>query len=319
MKLVTFRQAGIHRVGSVFGDRVVDLHEACAAMFREQGKVRYRQLAEAYVPADMIGLLEGGAESLEAAERAAEFALARPETDDGRRLVYRLGEVRLEAPIPKPEKIICVGHNYREHILEMKREIPQYPVIFAKFPNTVRGPEDDIPFPAATAELDYEAEFAFVIGKKATGVRREDALAYVAGYTIANDVSCRDLQRRTIQWLQGKTVDGTLPTGPWLVTADEIPDPSGLGIELRVNGELRQKSNTANLVFDVPYLVEFLSGLMTLQPGDLVCTGTPGGVGAAMNPPVFLKPGDVVRIDIERIGTLENRVTSASGEGGDRT
>lgn len=165
--------------------------------------------------------------------------------------------MKIEAPVPAPGKMICVGHNYREHILEMKRELPPHPVVFAKFANTVVGPQDDIPFHPISEQLDYEAEFAFVIGQRARNVSQDEALKYVAGYTIVNDVTYRDLQRRTLQWLQGKAVDGSAPMGPWLVTADELADPSGLDIVLTVNGEERQRSNTANLVFSVPYLVEF--------------------------------------------------------------
>ncbi|GAA3312524.1 hypothetical protein GCM10020331_000480 [Ectobacillus funiculus] len=196
--------------------------------------------------------------------------------------------------------------------MEMKRELPPYPVIFAKFANTVIGPQDDIPFFPISEQLDYEAEFAFVIGKRARNVSQEEALDYVAGYTIVNDVTYRDLQRRTIQWLQGKkTVEGSAPMGPWLVTADELQDPAGLEVVLTVNGEERQRSNTANLVFSVQYLVKFLSSLMTLEPGDIILTGTPGGVGVARDPQVFLKRrGRCQNKKIDQIGTLENRVTS---------
>jgi acylpyruvate hydrolase len=197
----------------------------------------------------------------------------------------------------------------------MNREEPKVPVIFAKFANAVIGPQDEIPLPPVTEKLDYEAEFAFVIGKRAKNISREKALDYVAGYTIVNDVSARDLQRRTVQWLQGKTLDGSAPMGPCLVTKDEIPDPHNLEIVLWVNGEERQRSNTRNLIFNVPRLVEFLSELMTLEPGDVVCTGTPGGVGFARKPPVFLQDGDVVRIEVEKIGVLENRVRAVGKEG----
>jgi acylpyruvate hydrolase len=255
----------------------------------------------------MNGFLQGGKESMELAKNTIEFALNTRE-DKGRKLVFALNDVKVEAPVPQPGKMICVGHNYREHILEMKREIPPFPVVFAKFANTVIGPEDDIPFFPVSEQLDYEAEFAFVIGKRARNVSQEDALDYVAGYTIVNDVTYRDIQRRTLQWLQGKTVEGSAPMGPWLVTTDELTDPSGLEVVLTVNGEERQHTNTANLVFTVPYLVEFLSNLMTLEPGDVILTGTPGGVGVAMDPQTFLKDGDVVKIAINKIGTLENKV-----------
>ena len=239
------------------------------------------------------------------AKEAVAYALTNKSAGN---LVFDVNEVKIEAPVPAPGKIICVGHNYREHILEMKRELPPYPVVFAKFANAVIGPQDDIPFFPISEQLDYEAEFAFVIGKRARNVPQENALDYVAGYTIVNDVTYRDIQRRTLQWLQGKAVDGSAPMGPWMVTADELTDPSGLEIVLTVNGEERQRSNTANLVFSVQYLVEFLSGLMTLEPGDVILTGTPGGVGVARQPQVFLKDGDIVRIEVDEVGALENKV-----------
>ncbi|NNV06399.1 fumarylacetoacetate hydrolase family protein [Geobacillus sp. C56-T2] len=303
MKIINYRLGDAVRAGCIVEDKVIDLHQAYVARLKADGHPRAEQLAAALVPTDTIGLLEGGEKSLEEAQKAVEFALAHGLTIDR-------AHVKMEAPVLKPNKIICVGHNYREHILEMKRELPEYPVIFAKFSNAIIGPEDDIPLPPITSQLDYEAEFAFVIGKRARNVKQADALEYVAGYTIVNDVTARDLQRRTIQWLQGKTLDGSAPMGPWLVTKDEIPDPHSLEISLTVNGEERQRSNTKNLVFNVHYLVEFLSHIMTLEPGDVICTGTPGGVGVARNPQVFLQHGDIVRIEVENIGVLENRVAA---------
>lgn len=306
MKLITFTQNGVQRIGALEGSKVIDLHAAFRALLQFEGKLRAGQIADAYIPAgDMNGFLQGGEESMEFAKQAIEFALNNVSAIP---LVFEKNEVKIGAAITAPGKMICVGHNYREHILEMKREIPEYPVVFAKFANTVIGPEDDIPFYPISKDLDYEAEFAFVIGKRARNVSQADALDYVAGYTIVNDVTYRDIQRRTIQWMQGKSVDGTAPMGPYLITADELADPSGLEIVLTVNGEERQRSNTRNLVFSVQYLVEFLSNLMTLEPGDVILTGTPGGVGVAMNPPVFLKDGDIVRIEVDKIGALENKV-----------
>lgn len=310
MKLVTFTHQGFTRIGALLEqtNKVVDLNYAYQALLKDQGKYRYEKIAEAYIPANMTEFLQGGKESLSIAEEAVQYVLTN-ENVFNHELIHDFDDVKIEAPVPGPGKMICVGHNFRDHILEMGRDLPANPVLFAKFANTVIGPQDDIPFYPISEQLDYEAEFAFVIGKKARNVSREEALDYVAGYTIVNDVTYRDIQRRTLQWLQGKTVEGSAPMGPWLVTTDELNNPSGLEMVLTVNGEERQKANTDNLVFDVEHLVEFLSNLMTLEPGDVILTGTPGGVGFARNPQTFLKDGDVVRIEIDRIGVLENRVS----------
>jgi acylpyruvate hydrolase len=308
MKLVSYRYEDEVRGGCVVGDEVIDLNRAYQLLLQETGKTRVVERALALVPADNVALLEGGEESLALAKEAVDFVLANREKLPVDRVIFNRSAVKLEAPVLKPSKILCVGHNYREHILEMGREIPKVPVIFAKFNNTIIGPEDDIPLHPVTNQLDYEAEFAFVIGKKARYVSEEEGLDYVAGYTIANDVSARDLQMRTLQWLQGKTLDGSCPMGPWLVTKEDIPDPHQLEISLKVNGEERQRSNTKNLVFNVNRLVSFLSEILTLEPGDVILTGTPGGVGVARDPKVFLQDGDVVTIEVDQIGTLENRV-----------
>lgn len=314
MKLVTFSREGFSRIGTLLteSNQVVDLNYSYQAQLQSEGKYRYKEIAEAFVPAKMEAFLQGGEESRELAKKAVEYALENTAAF-AHKLVYNKEEVKVEAPVLNPGKMICVGHNYREHILEMGREIPENPVVFAKFANTIVGPEDDIPYYPISEQLDYEAEFAFVIGKQARNVSEEDALDYVAGYTIANDVTYRDIQRRTLQWLQGKSVEGSAPMGPWLVTTDEITDPSGLEIVLTVNGEERQRSNTKNLVFTVQKLVAFLSNLMTLEPGDIILTGTPGGVGVAREPQVFLKDGDVVKVEIDRIGALENKVALQEG------
>lgn len=311
MKLITYSQSGFSRVGALIAEnnQVVDLNYAYQAQMQAAGKYRYEQIAEAFVPAEMTAFLQGGKETIELAKEAINFAYEN-EGCFKHKLIYSLDEVKVEAPVPAPGKMICVGHNYREHILEMGREIPEYPVIFAKFANTIIGPQDDIPFFPLSEQLDYEAEFAFVIGKQARNVSEEEALDYVAGYTIVNDVTYRDLQRRTLQWLQGKTVEGSAPMGPWLVTSDELTDPSGLEMVLTVNGEERQRTNTANQVFTTQKLVAFLSSIMTLEPGDVILTGTPGGVGVARNPQVWLKDGDVIRIEIDKIGVLENKVSA---------
>ena len=248
MKLITFTREGISTIGAIVNEEVVDLHIAYRTLLQQEGKIRAQEIADAFVPADMTGFLQGGKETIELAKKAVDFALTNKQVGDIK-LVHALNTVKVGAPVPKPGKIFAVGHNYKEHILEMGRQLPSHPVLFAKFGNTVIGPEDDIPFYPVSDQLDYEAEFAFVIGKRAKNVSEEDALDYVAGYAVANDVTYRDIQRRTLQWLQGKTVDGSLPMGPWLITADEIADPQTLEMVLTVNGEERQRTNTANQVF----------------------------------------------------------------------
>jgi acylpyruvate hydrolase len=225
---------------------------------------------------------------------------------------YDLRDVKLLAPIPRPPKLICVGLNYRDHAAETNLEIPKVPTIFNKFPNVVIGPGDNIVLPRVSDRPDYEAEFAFVIGRGGRYIPAARAMEHVFGYTIVNDVSARDYQMATSQWLMGKTFDTFAPMGPWIVTADEIPDPHSLDIWLEINGERLQSSNTRELIFKIPELIEFISRVVTLETGDVVITGTPAGVGFARKPPRYLKPGDRVSITVERIGTLTNSVIAES-------
>jgi 2-keto-4-pentenoate hydratase/2-oxohepta-3-ene-1,7-dioic acid hydratase in catechol pathway len=219
-----------------------------------------------------------------------------------------LTDVRLLAPVPRPGKIICVGLNYRDHARETGQKLPTEPVLFPKFANSVVGPGADVLVPPEAEKIDYEAELAVVVGRRATAVPVDDALDHVAGYACANDVSSRSLQFRSAQWLLGKAIDTFLPLGPWLVTADEVPDPQALGIRCLVNDEVRQSSSTGEMVFGVAELVSFISRTITLEPGDLVVTGTPSGVGMAADPPRFLRPGDRMRVEIDGLGELENTV-----------
>jgi acylpyruvate hydrolase len=213
-------------------------------------------------------------------------------------------------PLPDPSKIICLGRNYRAHAEEQAKPLPERPMLFPKLPSALIGQGAPIPLPDPTIEdrVDYEAELAVVIGRRARNVSEAEALEAVAGYTILNDVSGRRTQRAEKQWLRAKGFDGFAPCGPWIVTADEIPDPQALAIECRVNGELRQSSDTGKMIFPVTFLIAHLSATMTLEPGDIISTGTPGGVGEHRDPPVFLKDGDVVTCSIEGIGSLENPV-----------
>ena len=223
-----------------------------------------------------------------------------------------LSEVRLLAPVPRPGKIICVGLNYRDHAKETGQAIPTEPVLFSKFANSVVGPGADVVVPPEAEKVDYEAELAVVIGRRASRVAAADALDHVAGYTCANDVSSRSLQFLSDQWLLGKAIDTFLPLGPYLVTPDEVPDPQALGIRCLVNDELLQDSNTGQMVFGVAELISYASRTITLEPGDLLATGTPSGVGDAADPPRYLRPGDRMRVEIDGLGQLDNTVRAGS-------
>jgi 2-keto-4-pentenoate hydratase/2-oxohepta-3-ene-1,7-dioic acid hydratase in catechol pathway len=217
-------------------------------------------------------------------------------------------DVSLKAPILHPEKLIGIGLNYRDHAEEAKIEIPKSPLLFGIYANAIVGPDDPIVIPPETQKVDYEAELAVVIGSRAHRVSQDNALKAVAGYTIVNDVSARDMQFGDKQWTRGKSIDTFAPMGPCLVTRSELGGADSLGIELRLNGRTLQKSNTRNLIFNAAALVSHISQTMTLEPGDVISTGTPSGVGYVRNPPIFLKQGDVVEIEIEGIGVLRNPV-----------
>lgn len=222
--------------------------------------------------------------------------------------------VRLLAPVPRPGKLIAIGLNYRDHAAESNMPIPEKPVVFSKFTTSVIGPNEPVVLPETSEKVDYEAELAVVIGRRAKRVARERALEFVLGYTIINDVSARDFQFADGQWQRGKSCDTFAPMGVYIATTDEIPDPHQLWIKLRLNGQTMQDSNTRQLIFGIPELVSFLSETITLEPGDVIATGTPPGVGFARKPPVFLKPGDQMEIEIQGLGTLANPVVAASEE-----
>lgn len=219
-----------------------------------------------------------------------------------------LADVRLLAPVARPPKFFAVGLNYADHAEEAGLEKPEYPVVFTKLSSCVAGPHDDVHRPLVSDQLDYEGELGFVIGRRCRHVSHDAARDAIAGYLVVNDVSVRDWQTRTPQWTLGKSFDTHGPIGPWIVTPDEVGDPHALGIRTYVNGELRQESNTRHLIFDCYRLVAYLSTVCTLEPGDVVATGTPSGVGLLMDPPRLLQAGDVVRVEIDRIGAIENRV-----------
>ena len=231
---------------------------------------------------------------------------------ESRGWLVRSEEAYWYAPVPRPGKLICIGLNYRDHAAESNLPIPREPVVFSKFPTAVIAPGEPVVLPGGSTQVDYEAELAVVIGKRAKGVSQAQALDYVLGYTCLNDVSARDFQFADGQWQRGKSCDTFAPMGPTIVTADALPDPHSLPIKLVLNGTAMQDSNTNQLIFGVPELIEFLSRTITLEPGDVIATGTPSGVGFARKPPVYLKASDEMIVDIEGIGRLNNPVMAAA-------
>lgn len=302
MRFLTFRREGAAFLGAAIGDDVLDLPGAAAAM----------DIAGWPPDLDLRAFLGMGESALDKARRtiaAVEREIAAGRTGQlvAQGLLHPLDGLKLMAPVPSPSKVIAIGLNYRDHAREQGAPIPDRPIIFAKFPTSVIGPGDTITWdPALTQQVDYEAELAVVMGKTARNVREQDAYSFVAGYTCGNDVSARDLQFGDRQWVRGKSLDTFCPLGPALVTPDEIADPHALAIRALLNGEVMQESRTSEMIFGVPELIAFASRAFTLLPGDVILTGTPHGVGVFRKPPVFLKDGDRVAIEIEKIGRLEN-------------
>lgn len=288
MKLVTFNYFGGSRLGAIEHDDVLDLTETLG----------YTDVL-AYIRA------EGG--DLAKAQRAAKAPhLTR----------HSLGGIRLAAPLPEPSKVIAIGLNYMDHCREQNVPVPKQPVVFAKFPTSIVGPNDDLVWdPALTAQVDLEVELGVVIGRKARRVSQADAPQYIFGYTVVNDLSARDLQFGDKQWVRGKSLDTFCPTGPCVVSADEMGDPQALHLRSAINGEVMQDSSTSEMIFGVNYLVSYLSQAFTLLPGDLIATGTPNGVGVFRDPQVFLKDGDLVEVEVQGIGRLSNMVRFATGIG----
>jgi 2-keto-4-pentenoate hydratase/2-oxohepta-3-ene-1,7-dioic acid hydratase in catechol pathway len=292
MKFVSAVQKGDSFIGMVKDDAVVNVSALAASVGKE-------------IPGTLLEAIEQGEEFTSTVHdlvnqvKAADFT-------------YTLEEVQLLAPIPRPSKnVFCIGKNYRDHAIEMGSEadIPENIMVFSKAPTAVIGHGEGIPSHSkVTDQLDYEGELAVVIGKTGTGITKEEAMDYVFGYTIINDITARDLQQKHKQFLLGKSLDGTCPMGPWIVHHSNIPNPESLMIETKVNGEVRQKGNTSDFIFDIRTTIAELSKGMTLEAGDIIATGTPAGVGKGMKPPVFLKAGDTIEITIEGIGTLRNEI-----------
>ena len=293
MKLVTYQTNGQAQLGAISNDQIIDLGQAYRAMAGHDS---------ASFPDDMIALLKEADEGLAKAQAAIDFA----EANGG--FSQSLEQVTFLPPVVKPGKVIALGRNYAAHAKEGGAQPPKYPMLFHKTATSLLGAGGTIVIPPVTKRVDYEAELAVIIGRTCKQVSEEEALDYVAGYAAANDVSARDLQRRTSQFSAGKMVDTFGPLGPALVTRDEVPDPQNLRIQTRLNGQVMQDSNTKMMIFSVAFTISYISQITTLEVGDVILTGTPEGVGFARKPPVYLKEGDVVTIEVEGVGTLSNSV-----------
>ena len=283
------------RLGCVFGDTYFDITKAIGDDLLEFPRVVFT-IEEVLQVREGLSLLEDQLGNLERASSGIQSYL------------FAESEATFRAPITHPQKLIGIGLNYKDHVEEIKGQTPRQPLLFGMYANAIIGPHESIIIPPMSKQVDYEAELGVVIGRRARHVSRQDALEYIAGYTIVHDVSARDLQFSDGQWIRAKSFDTFAPMGPYLVTKSTLADGDGLAIELRLNGKTMQKSNTRNLIFKVPDLVSYISEIMTLEVGDVIATGTPGGVGFVRNPQVFMKPGDVVEIEIEGIGVLRNPV-----------
>jgi 2-keto-4-pentenoate hydratase/2-oxohepta-3-ene-1,7-dioic acid hydratase in catechol pathway len=313
MRLVTFKTDGSHaHIGVVRGNRIVDL-----TLWLSRGNA-----AGQHEHIDMVDFIAGGAGSLSEASRALEASDGDLEAAGA---LVSLQEQNLLAPIPRPRKnVMCMGRNYQEHTAESMRAFnegnapvqrPAYPNIFTKATTSVNSPFGDIPYdPALTEQLDWEVELALVIGVQGKDIPSERGIEHIFGYMILNDISARDIQQRHGgQYFKGKSLDGACPIGPWIVTRDEIANPDDLGLELRINGVTKQHDRTSSMLFSVGEIIEQISHGMTLEPGDIIATGTPAGIGMGRTPPEYLRPGDVMECEIEKIGVMRNKVVQTRG------
>ncbi len=316
MRLVTYQHEGQTRTGALVGESVVDLNRAYRAALRHLGNTNELAVADLRLPVDMVALLNGGEAALSAAGRAVAFVQERLTAGDttpgSQGILYPRGYITLLSPVVRPGKVVCLGLNYRDHAEESGMAVPEYPILFHKVATSLVGHGQPVVLPRVSEKVDYEGELAVIIGKRGKYIAESDALAFVAGYAAANDVSARDLQFRTGQWTTGKMLDTFGPLGPALVTKDEVPDPDALRIKTILNGEIMQDSNTSQMIFHVPFIIHYISQLVTLEPGDVIMTGTPPWVGQSRTPPVFLRAGDSVTIEIEHLGALTNPLIDES-------
>ncbi len=314
MRLVTYQLREEPRLGAQLHSWIVDLNQAYRAWLRHNGDTDKLVSADVLVPAEMVNLLRGGKNSLKEAHKALDFIRQQVSSDNGHpdltEMVIPINEVTLLPPVTRPGKLICIGLNYPSLTRRQTQESPEYPVLFLKVTSSLIGNHQPIVIPKISQQVVYEGELAVVIGGTGKNVDKNEALSYVAGYTIANDVGALDLERRTSQWTTGKLSDTFCPMGPAVVTRDEVPDPNALRITTTLNGEIVQDGNSVDMIFNIPYLVSYLSELTTLEPGDVILSGSPKGIGKLPVSRIPMKPGDTVSIEIEGLGVLTNPVVA---------
>jgi acylpyruvate hydrolase len=310
MRLVAFSRRGQVALGALFREGVVDLERAYRAALLHHGDLDELAVAERRVPSDLQELLHGGTESLAAARRTLSYLAGGDLEGHGDDVFHSLADVDFLPPVRRPGKVVCVGLNYHSHLAEIGEPVPEYPILFTKPASALVGHRQSIVLPRISEQVDYEGELAVVIGRRGKYISEKEALSYVAGYTCANDVSAHDIEFRTSQWTSGKMLDTFCPLGPALVTRDVVRDPGSLRIQTILNGETVQDACTSDMIFPVHFLISYISSLATLEPGDVILTGTPAGIGCNQNPQVFLQAGDRVSVQIEGLGTLSNPVVA---------
>jgi 2-keto-4-pentenoate hydratase/2-oxohepta-3-ene-1,7-dioic acid hydratase in catechol pathway len=315
LRLVTFEFDGQKRIGELEDNVVVDLNNANELYHSELAD--WTKSASRIFPQTMIDFLERGEDVKNYTSKLVEHVrgFLRGSSERllrSKRVILNVSHVHVLPPVPVPPKIVCLGLNYRDHAEEAHAPVPDRPILFSKPSTAMAGPDDFVVYPKVSGQVDYEIELAVIIGKKGRDIPESSAFKHIGGYTIFNDISARDIQFADKQWFRGKSFDTFAPTGPYLVLSEQVADPHRLKMELRVNGEIRQSSTTANMIFKIPQLIAFISSVMTLEPGDIIATGTPAGVGFYAKPEKrLLKPGDLIEAEIEGLGVLRNRVVSA--------
>lgn len=300
MKLVTYQLNEKQFLGVKKENFIIDL-KTLSSLYKDE----FTEFSNALT--DMLSFIQQGAKAFTYVRTLVDWLETNKELQS--LVMHSLDDVQLLAPIVNPGKVICVGNNYMDHCREQNVEPPKKPMIFSKWASCIIAPGDAIVLPNDSKQVDFEAELVVVIGKEGRNISEEEALSHVFGYTIMNDVSARDVQFEDVQWVRGKSYDTFAPLGPAIVTADEIEDSQNLTIKLDINGQVLQDSNTSLMIFNIPYLISYLSKGFTLKPGDIIATGTPHGVGVFRNPPIFLKHGDVCTIELEHLGVLKNTVS----------